>query len=695
MSRSLISFAAATGLVALSAWASVQAQAVDEATPKVANLDKPAETLDAADRRPVEATPPDRSPSSTETGRKAVPDSAAVAPAAPNSAPPVETATPAPSAAPEPSPAATPSAILATPANAPPVVENDPVLTAVIERLKQSRPGGDKADLSAMSDFYGKRTSTLLTAASGWSPVGEAVLAELRRSEDWGLPGSDYGVSQPSSSAPAAMAEAEIALAAAMLRYARHASGGRVDPASLSRINDLKPVYADPSDILAGVASAEKPGAYLLSLHPQHPQYQKLHASLVKLRRGGPEVEPQAAPEPVRARVPGEGPILKVGQKHKDVPLIRARLSVAGETGDDGDETFDSALAAAVKAFQADKGLKQSGAVDKATRAALSGGEPRKKTVDPARKQELIALNMERWRWMPRDLGPLHILNNIPSFTTRFVKNGQIIFQERIVTGKPNTPTPVFSAMMRTVVFNPEWGVPDSIKVKELWPSLRRKAADDFFGTTSDTRILQRYNMRVVRNGQVVDASKIDWSTADPRQYSFIQASGGGNVLGTVKFLFPNKHDVYMHDTSERHLFQQNVRAYSHGCMRVNNPRRLAELIMAEAEAPSWPAEKVASAINSKALQEVKLDKPFPVHSVYLTAWADDATGQVETFNDLYGHDARLVAALAGRPVKLEDIGSQSELASTVRQQIDKRRAQKQDQSDDPFSGFFSGIFAN
>ncbi|MBX9925654.1 MAG: L,D-transpeptidase family protein, partial [Hyphomicrobiaceae bacterium] len=477
--------------------------------------------------------------------------------------------------------------------------------------------------------------------------------------------------------------------AAAALRYARHVSGGRVDPATLSRFNDLRGTDADPDDVLAGLATADKPAAFLLSLHPKHPQYQKLHLALVKLRHGGTPA-PEASSQPAAAPIPAEGPTLKSGSKHKDVALIRARLAVPG---DGADETFDDAVATAVKSFQSEKGLKQTGAIDKATRAALAGAEPRKKIADPAKDMERIALNMERWRWMPRDLGAFHIVNNVPEFQTRVFKNGQIVHQERIIVGKTNTPTPVFSANMQFVIFHPEWGVPDSIKVKEIWPSLRRKSPDDLFGSTADTRILQRQNIRVSYNGHVIDASKVDWSTADPRQYSFIQAAGGGNVLGVVKFRFPNKHDVYMHDTQERSLFQQSARAYSHGCMRVNNPRRLAEVILANAESEAWTPDKVGAAIAGKGTQEVKLDRPFPVHSIYLTAWVDETTDKVSTFGDLYGHDARLSAALAGKPVSLEPQESKSDITASVREQINRKKQNNQDA--DPVSSFLSGLFAN
>ena len=613
-------------------------------------------------------------------------------PAAP--AKPVEAATPAaepaPAQAAAPPPAPAPVQAAAAPVPAP----ADPVVAAIRERGKRPVSGLDKAGLDAVTAFYANRTEPLFVTAGAWNARAEAVVAELARADDWGLVASTFAVAKPASADPTAQADAEVALVAATLRYARQASGGRIDPASLSRYNDLRGTFADPDDVLAGIASSAKPEAVLLSVHPKHPQYQKLHEALVKLRRG-PVVQDAAAPTPVLEPVAATGPTLKPGAAHPDVAAIRARLNVTASAG--AEQTYDDALVAAVKGFQAEKGLKSTGIINNATRAAFTSAEAKRpKAADPAKDAERIVLNMERWRWMPRDLGAFHIINNVPEFATRVFKNGQIIHQERIIVGKTNTQTPQFSANMQFVIFQPEWGVPDSIKVKEIWPSLRRKASGDLFdfGGGSDTRILQRHNMRVAYNGQVVDASKIDWSTTDPRQYSFIQAAGGGNVLGVVKFRFPNRHDVYMHDTPERSLFQNPVRAYSHGCVRVNNPRRLAEVILAEAETPSWTPERVGAAIANKATQDIKLDKPFPVHVAYHTARVDETTGKLQTFADLYGQDARLQAALSGKPVALEPQETKEELSAEIRKQQSKKQSQAKNDSGE-IGNFFSGLFGN
>jgi L,D-transpeptidase YcbB len=307
---------------------------------------------------------------------------------------------------------------------------------------------------------------------------------------------------------------------------------------------------------------------------------------------------------------------------------------------------------------------------------------------------------MERWRWMPADLGTFHIENNVPEYQTRVFQDGAIVHQEKIIVGKTNTPTSLFSAKMQFVIFHPEWGVPDSIKLKEIWPSLRRKPADDFFGfsgAVSDTAVLKRHNLRVSYNGKQIDAAQVDWTKVDPRSYQFIQPAGGTNVLGVVKFRFPNRHDIYMHDTPQRDLFSQSVRAFSHGCMRVNNPQRLAEVILAYDR--GWAPERVAQQIASHQSMEVKLEKPLMVHVTYFTARVDD-NGKVQTFADLYGHDAKLAAALSGNPVRLEDpsVGSSDGGEPVAAAPGAKKVARKggvNPQADASLGSLIQGLFGN
>jgi murein L,D-transpeptidase YcbB/YkuD len=258
---------------------------------------------------------------------------------------------------------------------------------------------------------------------------------------------------------------------------------------------------------------------------------------------------------------------------------------------------------------------------------------------------------MERWRWMPDDLGEFYVWDSIPEQLTRVIDHGKVTLMEKIVVGKPHTPTPTFTANMQFIIFHPEWGVPDGIKRNEIGPRLRQAGGGEgfFFFGGGGSRVLDRMGLRVSINGRPVDPDSVDWSSVDIRRYQFTQGAGGRNVLGVVKFRFPNKHDVYMHDTPDRHLFSEPVRAFSHGCMRTQNPVHLAEVLLAHDQ--GYSVEKVQSILAAGATNEIKLATQIPVHVVYFTAEADE-DGKVRYFGDLYGMDGRIARALKGLPVQ-------------------------------------------
>ncbi|MGE0699421.1 MAG: murein L,D-transpeptidase [Hyphomicrobiaceae bacterium] len=273
-----------------------------------------------------------------------------------------------------------------------------------------------------------------------------------------------------------------------------------------------------------------------------------------------------------------------------------------------------------------------------------------------------LLVNMERWRWLPDDLGQFHVWDNVPEQVTRVVHDGRVALKERIVVGKPNTPTPMFSAPMRFVIFHPSWGVPEGIKTNELAPMLRRaqSSSSGWFFSDNDgaSRALRRHELRVYRGGREVNPDSINWSSVDVRQFSFQQPPSGRNVLGIVKFRFPNKFDVYMHDTSERHLFSRSPRTFSHGCMRVENPLKLAETILAYDK--GWGRERIAALAAKGSTTDVTLEKNVPVHIVYFTATVDEA-GKLHSHADVYGMDSRVASALAGRSVLLASARETSE----------------------------------
>jgi L,D-transpeptidase YcbB len=564
-----------------------------------------------------------------------------------------------------------------------PVVEVDP-LVAQVRQLSAAPARGNviAADRAAVAEFYGDRTATIWVTAAGFTARARLAMAEIAKADDWGLEARAFDLPQlaPGETSLAALAGAEVKLSLAVLKYARHARGGRVDPAQLSRNFDHKPTLRDPKAVMEAVAAIEMPGDYLRDLHPKHVQFERLRQALLKAR--GTASRPEEKSE-IIVRLP-DGPTLKVGTKHPNVALLRQRLKLATRPGEE--DVFDRDVQDAVKAFQQKNGIQPTGMLTSRTRSALNGAEaPR-----PAFGSEVqrIIVNMERWRWMPDDLGDFYVWDNVPEFQSRVVKRGQTIHQTRIVVGKPETQTTLFTANMRYIVFGPEWGVPDSIKVKEILPYLRPSMDGGFFGFGggTDTRILQRHNLRVSYNGRPVDASQVDWTQVDIRRFTFIQPAGPTNVLGGIKFRFPNKHDIYMHDTPQRDLFEKTVRAYSHGCIRVQNPGRLAEILLEEDK--GWSAAHVRNLLAQGGNNEVTLTKQIPVHITYFTVMVGD-DGRLQSFGDIYGHDNRVAVALAGRPLPLE---APSVAAASPRDSKEARRAKAYKQTN---NDFFSGLFGN
>ena len=362
--------------------------------------------------------------------------------------------------------------------------------------------------------------------------------------------------------------------------------------------------------------------------------------------------------------------------RHPHVALLRRRLAIAA-TGSEPD-VYDEDLAAAVRAFQGEHGLKPSGLLTRAR------GPPSTDRPGPRRDPDaqLIVLNMERWRWMPEDLGDLHVLDNIPEFTMRVLKNGETVHQEKLVVGKLETQTPIFSADMKEVIFHPDWGVPDSIKVNELLPYLRRGSAYFFgFGGGADTRARAPQPSRQLQ----WPPGRREHGRLEQRRHSTVHvhpAGGAGNVLGVLKFRFPNRHDVYMHDTPQRELFSQSRRTFSHGCMRVQNPRRLAEVLLGEDQGMS--AAHVGNLLARGQQTDVQLRRKIPVHVAYFTAVVDER-GRLETFPDVYGHDRRLAAALEGRPLPL--IEPREEVSDAIAPPREARRSGRTRTRDtgDPF----------
>ncbi|MEQ1670304.1 MAG: L,D-transpeptidase family protein [Hyphomicrobium sp.] len=491
----------------------------------------------------------------------------------------------------------------------------------------------EEVDRAALLQHYEARMGQALwVTRDGFNPAAQNLIAELAKTDDWGLAHDDYKVPGLAKIGNGAfldedLVDTEVKLSLIAMQYARHARGFRIyNPTEqLSSYIDRKPQVIEPAKVIEALVAAPDKGAYLRSLHPKHPQFELLRQKLIETRANAGKEEFEKIPD---------GPKITPGKSHWQVALVRRRLKVPDPglkpDGTAADENFyDAALATAVRQFKEKNELEPvNTTITPDLRKALNAG-------NEVGELALIA-NMEQWRWMPEDLGSTHVYVNIPEFMVRVVKDNAIIHAERIVTGKYETQTPIFSDSMRTVVFQPSWNVPESIKVNELLPKLR-----------AGGNPIEGQGLAIKRNGRDIGVWDIDWDTADIRQYHIYQPPGDANVLGIVKFLFPNKHSVYLHDTPSKRLFNEKVRTFSHGCMRVRNPVQLAEVIMAEDK--GWDKRKINELITTGPEDnDIALDKPMPVHVTYFTAWVDEA-GKLKSFPDVYGHQKRIILGLEGR----------------------------------------------
>jgi murein L,D-transpeptidase YcbB/YkuD len=507
-----------------------------------------------------------------------------------------------------------------------------------IEENRKALGAFDTADRQALQKFYRSSMGTALWVdRHGYNAEAKNLIAAFQDADNWGLNSADYKVPALTRNDAGefdqdALTAAEVRLSLSAMKYARDARGGRIiDPSGqLSTYIDRKPQLLDPRVVIDALAEAPDKGAYLRSLQPKNPQFERLREKLVELRKSAKERESLKIPD---------GRVLRPGKSDPQIALIRKVLEVpapsAKKDGSPADtDYYDDALADAVRAYKETNGIRPaSTAITNTLRRSLNQSHD-------VSEEKLIA-NMEEWRWMPADLGKFYVQVNIPEFKVRVVDNGNVIFDERIVVGREQTQTPIFSSPMRTIVLQPRWNVPDSIKIKELLPGLR-----------AGGNPLRRQGLVMERSGRRIDPWNVDWYRADIRNFNVYQPPGPGNALGLVKFLFPNKHAVYLHDTPSKSLFKQSVRTFSHGCMRVHNPIKLAELLLNKDK--GWGKGKVDGLIeNGPEENEVALSEPIPVHITYFTARAEK-DGTIDTFNDIYGHEKRITLALQGRWNEIE-----------------------------------------
>ena len=282
------------------------------------------------------------------------------------------------------------------------------------------------------------------------------------------------------------------------------------------------------------------------------------------------------------------------------------------------------------------------GALTKArARAAANRMNPRNDS-----EVQLLVINMERWRWLPRNLGSYYVWSNVPEFNVRVMKGGKPIYLEKTIVGQLQYATPFFSAPMRNIVFHPNWTVPPTIVKEDLAPKL--EAPRGLF-SPSKNDMLRGYGLTVSYKGEPVDADRVDWANVNIHTYTFTQDPGPTNVLGKFKFNFPNRHAIYMHDTVQPELFAERTRTLSHGCIRVHDPDRFAALLLGQDKGWSYGQVERITAKNESTV--ISLNRKVPVHLTYFTATIDE-NGGLNRFGDIYGIDNRMAAKLFDNPAR-------------------------------------------
>jgi len=433
----------------------------------------------------------------------------------------------------------------------------------------------------------------------------------------------------PEKPDPDPLVDFDLLLTDAFLVLASHYWNGRINPELIDPEWQAKRGDFDPIPVLrAALASGDIRGT-LQRLLPSAPEYAGLRAALGRYR--------QLAEQGGWPRIP-DGTRLFPGDQNSIVPQLRRRLElteavlplVDGAAAD----LYDSQLVDAVKRFQGRHGLKPDGVLGKGTLAALN--------VSAEERVRQLEANLERWRWLPRDLGERFILVNIAAFHLYLVDGGRPIMDMKVVVGKPYRRTPVFSGLMTYLVLNPYWNVPRKIVVEDLIPQMRKNP--DY---------LSRLGIKVFRGwgteAREIDPGAINWAKATDTNfyYNLRQEPGEMNALGRIKFMFPNPHDVYLHDTPARELFLKESRSFSSGCIRVERPLDLAAYLLKGT--PLGDREALEGALRTDKAKSIKLPRSFPVHLLYWTAWTDSA-GTPHFRPDIYDRDSALEKALSFGP---------------------------------------------
>jgi murein L,D-transpeptidase YcbB/YkuD len=472
-------------------------------------------------------------------------------------------------------------------------------------------------------------------------PQAESLITEIKRASDEGLRPDDYHLTNILSLIetiknkqtlgntvdPELWADLDLLLTDAFMLYASHLLAGRVNPETVHADWTVARPTADLTSILQSALNTNQIKKALIDLRPNHPGYIELKTYLAHYRDTAKKVH----------KFPLlDGNHLQKGDKGASVESLRERLTILGDLyADNKDQAdlFDKTIEKAVQRYQERHGLKQDGIVGPRTLEMLN--TPLQKRI------RQIELNMERWRWIPSDIENRYLIVNIADFKLWVIENRRRVLDMRVVVGRPYRRTPVFSAKMTFMVINPYWNIPQDLAIKDVLPKIQKNI---HYIEQQKIKIFKDWSKDAVE----IDPETIDWNKIGPRNFTYKlrQEPGPRNLLGRMKFIFPNKFAVYLHDTPNRSLFKENNRDFSSGCIRVEEPIDLAVYLLKDD--PSWTRERLMETIEKGTPQNVGFKRPITVHLQYWTAWVDE-TGKLNFRYDIYDRDGPLDRALKER----------------------------------------------
>jgi murein L,D-transpeptidase YcbB/YkuD len=502
---------------------------------------------------------------------------------------------------------------------------------AITAGLEAGAAGDRLLARTALPRFYEGRAFEPAWIGGGRpGPLVDDLLRAIDAVGRHGLDSADYHraeLAQLRASTPAdagALADLDLLATDAFLVLGSHLLSGRVNPETIDTEWLANRRGARMEEVLAPALLERRVAATLEGLAPGQPRYARIMQAAQRLRR--------IAEEGGWPEVPG-GPKLEIGVSDARVIALRNRLRASGDHAQPDPEdprVFDGELAESVRRFQARHGLDEDGIVGSATVAGLN--------VTAGERARQLDINLERWRWLPADLGARHIEVNIAGFYLDVVEDGRPVRSHRVVVGRQYRQTPMFSGRMTYLVLSPYWHVPPTIAAVDKLPLIN-----------ADPSYIARQRMTLLAQAgdTPVDPVSVDWASMTGsdfnRRYRLRQDPGPMNALGQVKFMFPNRHNVYLHDTPSRELFAQTARSFSSGCIRVENPLDLAEYLLSREG--GWTPAAIRAAASQTLERTVRLSEPVPVHLLYWTAWAD-ADGTIHFREDIYGRDAVVGRAL-------------------------------------------------